>query len=251
MKASDVMTRHVISIKPDSSVAEAAQLMLENRISGLPVIDSDGKLVGIVTEGDMLRRSEIATERRRSHWLEFLISPGRLANEYVRTHGRKVREIMTAEPQTITEETALDEIVLMMEKKRIKRLPVLRGEQVVGIVSRANLVHALVSLAPETEDTAPSDATIRERILTEMDRQPWSPRKLVNVIVRGGNVELWGTIFDYRDRDALRVVAENVPGVKHIHDHLVWVEPMSGLAFDASDEEPESTSVSKKMADIL
>lgn len=244
MKASDVMTRHVISINPDSSVAEAAKLMVENRISGLPVIDSDGKLVGIVTEGDMLRRSEIATERRRSHWLEFLISPGRLANEYVRTHGRKVREIMTAEPQTITEETALDEIVLMMEKKRIKRLPVLRGEQVVGIVSRANLVHALVSLAPEAEDTAPSDTTIRERILTEMDRQPWSPRKLVNVIVRGGNVELWGTIFDYRDRDALRVVAENVPGVKQIHDHLVWVEPMSGLAFNASDEEREASDVS-------
>jgi hypothetical protein len=144
---------------------------------------------------------------------------------------------MTAEPQTITEETPLDEIVLVMEKKRIKRLPVVRGREVVGIVSRANLVHALVSLAPETEDTIPSDASIRQRILAEIDRQPWGPRNLVNVIVRNGNVELWGTIFDERDRQALRVVAENVPGVKQIHDHLVWVEPMSGLTFDPPDRE--------------
>lgn len=244
MKASDVMTRRVVSVKPDSSVIDAAQLMLENRISGLPVIDGNRKLVGIVTEGDLLRRSEIATERRRPRWLEYLISPGRLAGEYVRTHGRKVSEVMTAEPQTITEETPLDEIVLVMEKKRIKRLPVVRGQKVVGIVSRANLVHALVSLAPETEDTIPSDASIRQRILAEIDRQPWGPRNLVNVIVRNGNVELWGTIFDERDREALRVAAENVPGVKQIHDHLAWVEPMSGLVFDSPDQEREASGAS-------
>jgi CBS domain-containing protein len=237
MKASDVMTQHIVSVKPDSSVTEAAQLMLTNRISGLPVIDGNRRLVGIVTEGDLLRRGEIATQRRRPHWLEVFISPGRLASEYVRSHARKVNEVMTEDPQTITEETPLEEIVLLMEKKRIKRLPVVREGEVVGVVSRANLVHALVSLAPKAENTVPSDANIRQRILTEIDRQPWSPGKLVNVIVRDGNVELWGTIFDERDRQALRVVAENVPGVKQIHDHLVWVEPMSGLTFDPPDRE--------------
>lgn len=236
MKAADVMTRHVISIKPDSSIMEAAQLLLQNRISGLPVLDQAGKLVGIVTEGDLLRRRETGTERRRPRWLEFFIGPGRLASEYVHTHGRKIDEVMTVEPQTITEDTPLEEIVRLMEQKRIKRLPVVRGDVVVGIVSRANLVHALASLAPETKGAVPGDASIRERVLAEIERQPWSPGRLINATVRDGIVELWGTIFDEREREALRVAAENVPGVKQVKDHLVWVEPVSGMTFDASDQ---------------
>src|SRR6185312_12689812 len=146
--------------------------------------------------------------------------------------------------QTITEETPLDEIVLLMERKRIKRLPVVRGGEVVGIVSRANLVRALASLAPETQETALGDASIRERVLAEIDKQPWAPRTLTNIIVRGGVVELWGTIFDERERKALRVVAENVPGVRQVRDHLVWVEPMSGMAFGAPDQDRESSDKS-------
>jgi CBS domain-containing protein len=237
MKAADVMTRHVISIKPDSSIVEAAQLMLLNRISGLPVLDDRGKLVGIVTEGDLLRRRETGTERRRPRWLEFIIGPGRLASEYVHTHGRKIDEVMTVKPQTITEETPLDEIVLLMERKRIKRLPVVRGDEVVGIVSRENLVRALASLALEALETVHGDDSIRERVLAEIDRQSWAPRTLTNVIVRAGIVELWGTIFDEREREALRVAAENVPGVRQVKDHLVWVEPVSGMAIDAPNQE--------------
>jgi CBS domain-containing protein len=244
MKAADVMTRHVISVRPDCEVVAAAQLMLQNRISGLPVVDDRGKLVGIVTEGDMLRRRETRTERRRPRWLEFLISPGRLASEYVQTHGRKICEIMTADPQTITEETPLDEIVLLMEKRRIKRLPVLRGDAMVGIVSRANLVWALASFAPEARDTNPSDASIRERILNEIETQPWTPKTMTSVIVRDGIVELWGTVLDDRERHALRVAAENVPGVKEVKDHLVWVEPVSGMAFDASGKKHAQTTCS-------
>jgi len=161
MKAVDVMTRNVVSVKLDSSVFEAAQLMILNRISGLPVLVTSGKLVGVVTEGDLLRRAETATERRRASWLEFFLGQGRLATEYVRTHGRKIRDVMTSNPQTIVEETSLDEIVALMEQKRIKRLPVMRGDKMVGIVSRANLVQALASLARETADTLPSDATLR------------------------------------------------------------------------------------------
>jgi CBS domain-containing protein len=169
MKAVDVMTRNVVSVKLDSSVFEAAQLMILNRISRLPVLDTSGKLAGVVTEGDLLRRAETATERRRPRWLEFFLGQGRLATEYIRTHGRKIRDVMTSDPQTIVEETPLDEIVALMERKRIKRLPVMRGDKMVGIVSRANLVQALASLARETADTLPSDATLRELVLAEID----------------------------------------------------------------------------------
>jgi CBS domain-containing protein len=239
MKAVDVMTRNVVSVKLDSSVFEAAQLMILNRISGLPVLDTSGKLVGVVTEGDLLRRAETGTERSTPSWLEFFLGQGRLATDYVRTHGRKIRDVMTPDPQTIVEETPLDEIVALMEQKRIKRLPVMRGDKMVGIVSRANLVQALASLARETVDTLPRDATLRELVLAEIDKQPWSPGSLINVIVRDGVVELWGTILDERKRQALRVVAENVPGTRQVKDHLVWVEPMSGMVFEAPDQDHE------------
>jgi CBS domain-containing protein len=236
MKAVDVMTRNVVSVKLDSSVFEAAQLMILNRISGLPVLDTSGRLVGVATEGDLLRRAETATERPRSSWLEFFLGQGRLATEYIRTHGRKIRDVMTSDPQTIVEETPLDEIVALMERKRIKRLPVMRGDKMVGIVSRANLVQALASLARETADTLPSDATLRELVLAEIDKQPWSPGSLINVIARDGVVELWGTILDERKRQALRVAAENVPGTRQVKDHLVWVEPVSGMVVEAPDQ---------------
>ena len=216
MKAVDVMTRNVVSVKLDSSVFEAAQRMILNRISGLPVLDASGKLVGVVTEGDLLRRVETATERHRPSWLEFFLGQGRLATEYVRTHGRKVGDVMTPGPETIVEETPLDEIVTVMEQKRIKRLPVMRGDKMVGIVSRANLVQALATLARETADTLPSDAALRELVLAEIDKQSWSPGHLINVIARDGVVELWGTILDERKRQALRVVAENVPGTRQV-----------------------------------
>jgi CBS domain-containing protein len=163
MKAVDVMTRNVVSVELDSSVFEAAQRMILNRISGLPVLDASGKLVGIVTESDLLRRAETGTMRRRPSWLEFFLGNGRLATEYVRTHASKIRDVMTSDPQTILEQTPLDEIVTLMEQKRIKRLPVMRGDKMVGIVSRANLVQALAALARKTADTLPSDAVLRQR----------------------------------------------------------------------------------------
>jgi CBS domain-containing protein len=221
MKASDVMTRRVITIGADATIMQAVNLMLDNRISGLPVVDPQSNLVGMVTEGDFLRRGEIGTERKRHHWLELLISPGRMANEYVHTRGRKLEEVMTLEPHTITEDTPLEEVVRMMERYRNKRLPVVRGRQIVGIVSRANIMHALVSVAHETKAAAGGDAAIHDQILAECDKQPWGP--LVNAVVRDGIVQLWGTITDERVRQAVVVAAENVAGVKAVHDHLVWI----------------------------
>src|SRR6185503_15359420 len=143
MKVRDVMTRKVLSIEPGATVLQAVRSMLQNKISGLPVVDTEGTLVGVVTEGDFLRRAETATERRRPRWLEFLVGPGRLASEYVHTHARKIADIMTPDPHTVTEDTSLEDVVHLMEKHRIKRLPVVRGKMLVGIVTRANLLHAL------------------------------------------------------------------------------------------------------------
>jgi len=237
MKARDVMTTNVISIAPDSSILEALRLMLQHRISGLPVIDSRNNLVGIVTEGDFLRRAETGTERKRSRWLEFLAGPGRLAHDYVHSHGCKIDEIMTSDVQTAAEDTELDDIVAMMERFRIKRLPILRGREVVGIVSRANLLHALAGLAREVAPSPKSDETIRDGIIAELDRQNWAPKHMIDVVVRNGAVELWGNVFAPDQRDAARVAAESVPGVKSVKSHIVWIEPMSGMAFpDPSDE---------------
>jgi CBS domain-containing protein len=244
MKASDVMTGRVISIEPTATVAQGVRLMLQHRISGLPVVDNAGRLVGIVTEGDFLRRGETGTQRRRPRWLEFLIGPGKLADEYVRTHGRKIEEIMTLDPVTVREDTPLEDIVQLMEKRRIKRVPVLRGQTLVGVVSRANLLHALASIAAEAKPTAADDQAIRERLLAELNRQAWAPVSLVNVVVRNGVVELWGAITDERERRAFIVAAENIPGVKDVQDHLAWVEPTTGLAFFQSDEEVNAAKAS-------
>lgn len=150
--------------------------MLQNRISGLPVVGPKGELIGMVTEGgDFLRRGEIGTQRHRSRWLEFLIGPGRLADEYVHTRGQKVEEVMTREPVTVTEDTPLDEVVRLMERHRIRRLPVVREGALVGIVTRANIMHGLVSLAAETKAPAGDDAAIRAQILAESGKQPWAP----------------------------------------------------------------------------
>jgi CBS domain-containing protein len=236
MKVRDVMTRKVLSIETSASVLQAVRSMLQNKISGLPVVDEDGHLVGIVTEGDFLRRAETTTERHRPRWLEFLVGPGRLADEYVHTHAGKVGAVMTPDPCTVTEDTPLEDVVQLMEKHRIKRLPVMRDKQLVGIVSRANLLHALASLAPSAPAPAPADGVIRERLLAELERQKWAPIGFLNVVVQNGVVELWGSVTDERERQALIVAAQNISGVKDVKDHLIWVDPTSGVVIGAGGE---------------
>jgi CBS-domain-containing membrane protein len=236
MKARDVMTERVISIAPDANVLQAARLMLQNHVSGLPVVDDNGALLGIITEGDFLRRSELGTEKRRPRWLEFLIGPGKLAGEYVQASGRKVEEVMSRELVTIGEDTPLDEIVHLMEKHRVKRLPVLRAGRLVGIVSRSNLMHALASLAREAPPAATDDAALRARLLSELAKRSWAPLATIDVVVRNGVVEFFGVITDENERQALLVAAENVPGVKGVRDHLAWLEPTSGTIVAQPDE---------------
>ena len=236
MKANDVMTSAVISADPDATVLQAARYMLQHHISGLPVIDKTGKLVGILSEGDFLRRHETQTERRRSRWLEFLMGPGKMAAEYTHSHGNKVAEVMTTRVRTVNEDTALEDIVELMERHRIKRVPVLHGNKVVGIVTRSNLMHAMVSLARTEPKAAKDDASIREKLLAEIREQKWALSSMINVVVRDGVVEFWGAIVDERQREALKVAAENIPGVKEVKDHLTWVETTSGMVIEPREE---------------
>jgi hypothetical protein len=212
--------------------------MLQNKISGLPVVDAKGQLVGMVTEGDFLRRGELGTQRQRSRWLEFLLGPGRLADEYVQSSGRQVSQVMTPDPKTITPQTPLEEVVRLMEHHRIKRLPVVHDGKVVGIVSRANLLRALASVAREVKPVASDDATIREQIIAECAKQPWAPR--INVVVCDGVVSLSGVITDDRARQAFIVAAENVPGVKAVQDRLAWIEPTSGMVLLSEEDEAKA-----------
>ena len=240
MRAHQIMTRSVITVTPDDTILTAAKLMIERHVSGLPVVDTAGKLVGIVSEGDFIRRSEIGTQKKRGRWLKFLLGTGEAATEYVHEHGKKISEVMTRDPITITEDTPLDEIVTSMETNGVKRLPVMNGTNLVGIVSRANLLQAVAGLARDIPDPTADDDHIRSRIMAAVDKNDWSPFGL-NVIVRDGIVHLSGVITEERSRQAAIVAAENVAGVRKVHDHLCWVDAMSGMYL----ESPEDTEMAK------
>jgi CBS domain-containing protein len=231
MTAADVMTQNPITVRRTASILDAIRLMLEQRISGLPVVDDEGELAGVLTEGDLLRRAEIGTERRTSKWLSILSGPTRQAEDYVRTHGRRVEEVMTTEVVTVTEDASLETVVSMMEKKRIKRVPVVNGSRLVGIVSRADLMRVLAKALAELPRVNPDDAALRKQIDAELQRHAWAGRSNVSVVVTDGIVDLEGCIYSPGDRDALRVVAENVPGVKEVHDHLDLFDPSAVMIY--------------------
>ena len=233
MNAVDVMTRDLVSIRPEASIMEAIRLMLQHRISGLPVVDATGRLQGIVTEGDFLRRAETGTVRKRSRWVEFLLGPGRLATEYAHASGRKVSDVMTPDVHTVAEDAPLEQVVHLMERHRVKRIPVMRGDTVVGIVTRANLMRALAGLALAAQPPAPGDAAIRERLLAELKKQSWAPVGLIDIAVKDGVVKLSGALTDERQRQAIWIAAENIAGVKKVEDHLIWIEPNTGVIIEA------------------
>jgi CBS domain-containing protein len=236
MRAHHIMTRPVVTVSPEARIVEAANIMLQRHISGLPVVDATGKLVGIVSEGDLIRRPEIGTQKKRARWLGFLTGPGKLAEDFVHEQGRKVDEVMTKSLLTVTEDTTLAEIADLIEKNNVKRLPVMRGDTLVGIVSRANLLQAVASLARYIPDPTADDDHIRNRLIAALQKQDWCPFGL-NVIVRDGIVHLSGVITDERSRQAAIVAAENIDGVKKVHDHLCWVDTLSGAYFNSPEDD--------------
>ena len=236
MRAHQIMTRRLITVVADTSIIDAANIMLKNHVSGLPVLDHTGKLVGIVSQSDFLRRAEIGTQRKRARWLKILLGPGTAATDFVRESGRKVGEVMTLEPYTVTEDATLEEVVQLMERNNVKRLPVIREDKLVGIVTRSNLLQAVAELAREVPDPTADDDHIRNHIIAAIEKADWGPLGL-GVIVRNGHVHLSGIITNERFREAAIVAAENVSGVARVHDHLCWVEPMSGAYLNSQEDE--------------
>jgi CBS domain-containing protein len=226
MRARDVMTTDVITVDPDMTVQAFATLLAERGISGAPVVDADGRLVGIISEGDLLHRAEIGTAqrhrvRRRSWWLDHFASE--LARDYVKSHARTIREIMTRDVVTVTEDTELAEVASLLESKRVKRVPVMRERKVVGIISRANIVRAVGATkgAPAREGEA-DDRTIRTRLLAELGREEWAKIWPEDVIVRDGVVHFWISEDEPSEkRQALRVAAETITGVRGVQEHEV------------------------------
>ena len=236
MRAYQIMTRNVVTVTADVSILEAANTMLEKHISGLPVIDGSGSLIGIISKGDFIRRSEIGTERKRGRWLQFIVGPGQIASDFVHERGRKVGEIMTPDPCTVKEDDTLEKIVLLMESNNIKRLPVVRDGRLVGIVTRTNLLQAVAGIARDVPDPTADDDQIRDHIVESIKKADWGPLGL-GVTVRNGIVQLSGVIISEGTRQAAIVAAENVPGVRAVHDHLCWVDSMSGMYLNSPEDE--------------
>jgi CBS domain-containing protein len=230
MLVRDVMSAPAITIDPRATIRSAIQRMLASRLSGLPVADASGALLGIVSESDLLHRSEIGTAKTRSGWLDFLLGPGRSAQDYTQSHARYVEEIMTRDVITIGEDATLDEAVKLMDEHKIRRLPVMRGAAIVGLFARSDLLRALLRSEEQAEVRAQplSDPQIAQAILDEINAQKWSTPDSIKVEVHSGDVVLSGVIFDERERDAIRICAENVPGVKTVVDNMIWVDAESG-----------------------
>jgi CBS domain-containing protein len=220
MKAMDVMVRDVVTAKPDMDVGSAIKLLVEHDISALPVVNDDGTVVGVVSEADLVRRTEIGTEKHRPWWLEALTPGSILAEEFAKAHGLRVGEVMSPHVVSASEETPLGEIATLMEKHRIKRVPIIENGKLVGIVSRSNLIQALAS-SLQHDPAKETDREIRLDLLSRLADQKWTDFGSRNVIVTGGVVHLWGMVGSAEERTALVALAEGVPGVVRVSDEMI------------------------------
>lgn len=224
MQAKDVMTSPVATVSLDTTVIEIAKGLLARKISAMPVVDAEGRVVGIVSEGDLMHRAESGGTQHRSWWLALMASADERAQEFVKNHGRCASDIMTRKPVTVGEDASLEEIATLLETHRIKRVPVLRDGKLVGIVSRANLLQGIVARQHAAETSA-DDQVLREKILSAL-RDSGAQTQLVSVVVSGGVVQLWGAVNTDVERDAVRVAAESVPGVKSVERQVGIFPPI-------------------------
>lgn len=222
MRARDVMTTEVVTVGPEDGVAQTAKLMLDRGISGLPVADEEGRLIGIVSEGDLMRRAELITQRR-PWWDDVATAPEERARSYVKAHGLKIRDVMTTDVATVDEHDPLDRIAMLFEARGIKRAPVVRDGKIVGIVSRANLLQGLA--AGKITETGPDDNAIRAAIMEAAQEDAGVRASLVDVTVAHGIAHLWGNVASEAERDDIRVAAETAEGVREVRDHLRILPP--------------------------
>jgi CBS domain-containing protein len=220
MQATDVMVRDVVTVHPETDAADAIKLLAAHDLSALPVVDGQGQLVGIISEADFIHRVEIGTEKHRPRLLESLTGSTTLAEDFAKSHGKKVGEIMTTDVVTATEDASLAEIAGLFERHRIKRVPIVRAGRVVGVVSQSNLIQALASVVGPVEPTDDTDRRIRDELLFRLKQQNWTDFGSRNVTVGGGVVHLWGLINSDTERHALTALAEGVPGVSSVRDEM-------------------------------
>lgn len=220
MKARDVMVSPVITVKSSATVQEVAKILLERRISAVPVVDDHGKLVGMVSEGDLMHRAEARTERQHAWWLRGFIGAETLAAEYVKAHARKIKDVMTRDVISASPNSPLYEIAALMEKNAIKRVPIVRDGDLVGIVTRANLIQAVAS-GRKALDIPVSDTFIRDKIIARLKEQAWAHTGQLNITVNGGVVDIWGFTDSDAERTAIGVAAESVLGVSVVHNNIV------------------------------
>ena len=226
MKAHDIMSTRVVTVSPKTAVREIAALMIEKHISGLPVLDDNGALVGMVSEGDLLRRPEIGTEKHRRRWVSFFTGVDEQAREFTKSHALRASDVMSEQVVHVSEDTPLGDVVDLMEKHDVKRLPVLAAGRLVGIVSRADMMRALAARQSEPMPPLPeTDAAIRAAMNDVLKNEEWAFSAMVNVIVAEGIVHLWGVIDSKEQRQALRVAAESIPGVMAVEEHLSFSLP--------------------------
>ncbi|GAA0347812.1 CBS domain-containing protein [Morganella psychrotolerans] len=242
MIAADVMTTAPVTVNEDTPILEVVSLLLNLQISGLPVLDAAGKMSGIVTEGDLLRRSELGTEIKRPHWKELFLSPGKLARDYVQCHGLYAGEVMTPDPLTIGPQTPLDEVIHLIESYGIKRVPVVEDDKLLGIITRVDILKALrtILIHNSTSNKAGNeiidDKSVKQDIMDKIFSQPWAPKSNIRITVAHGVVDIYGTILDENLRSALITAIEEVTGNHRVHDHLVFIEPITGLYIENKDE---------------
>jgi CBS domain-containing protein len=231
MFVSDLMQKNPITVEPETTLADAARIMLANHLSGLPVVTAAGKLTGIVTEGDLLRRAELGTAGTYANWLKMFLIPSAGADDYIKTHGRLVAEVMTEGLITVTPKTKLADAAELMVKRHIKRIPVLENNHLAGMISRTDLLGNLARKLIDIAHHKPTDLEISDHINTTLDTEPWAPRTGIHVTVQQGIVTLAGIVMNDADRRAVNVIAENAPGVSQVNDNLIYVDPGSGMAF--------------------
>jgi CBS domain-containing protein len=215
------MVHDVITVKPEDDVELAVKLLLDNDVSALPVVGDDGKVVGVLSEADLIHREEIGTEKQHPWWLEAVMPASKLAGEFAKSHGRRVDEVMTIGAVTASEDTPLGEIATLLERHRIKRIPIVRDGKLVGVVSRSNLIQALASSQPHTDTGTTTDRSIRLDLLDRLHHQDWTDFGEINVIVKDGVVHVWGLVSTAAERRALLALAEEVPGVVGVTDEMI------------------------------
>jgi CBS domain-containing protein len=220
MNAQETMTKDVITVGPDATVGEIAGLFVRHRISAVPVVSADNRVVGIVTQTDLGHRSETGTEKKRKWWLDVFADADARAREYIKSHGLKAQDVMTRHIVSVSKTASLAEVAEVLDTHRIRQVPVMEGGKLVGMISRTDLVRKLAEVTVSAPATRPENGILQKAIWDQIKAQAWLRSSYINLAVKDGVVELWGAVDSNEQRRALRVLVEGVSGVQKVEDNV-------------------------------